>query len=155
MYPKRRSTLPIFNFQEKVQVVPPTCLEIHEVVADTPHHRVGKGFMTFQGPVAPLPFPMLVKDKEYAVDTTHCVIRDADFDEWSEYETDPLGDFGLHDMIRVCCISIPFVLFQLLSSLFNPFILFISFWHIFVPFLSGFGEDASFANPLCFSRGID
>ena len=58
--------------------------------------------MTSQGPIAPPPLPLLVKDKEYIMDTARSIIQDADLDECSEHKTDPLGDFGLHDMMRVC-----------------------------------------------------
>ena len=57
--------------------------------------------MTSQGSVAPPPLPLLVKDKEYAVNNARFIVQDADLDECSEHETDPLGDFSLHDMIRV------------------------------------------------------
>ena len=57
--------------------------------------------MTSQGHVVPPPLPLLVKDKEYAVDTACSIIRDVDLDECSEHEIDPLGDSGLHDMIKV------------------------------------------------------
>ena len=92
---------------------PETC----EVVVDAPHHGIGKGLMTSQGPVA-TPLPLLVKDKKYAVDTTHSIVWDANLDKCSEYETDLLGDFGLYDMVRVCCISISF---DHSSSTFVPF----------------------------------
>ena len=70
-----------------------------------------------------LPFlPLLVKDKEYAVDTACSIIRDVDLDECSEHETDPLGVSSLHDMIRVS-ISISFIplcrLIPLLCSSFS------------------------------------
>ena len=42
-----------------------------------------------------------MKDKEYDVDTARSIIRDAELDECSEHETDPLGDSGLHDMMKV------------------------------------------------------
>ena len=42
--------------------------------------------MTSQGPVAPPPLPLLVKDKEYVVDIAHSIIRDADLDKCSEHE---------------------------------------------------------------------
>ena len=109
--------------------------ETHEVIADAPHHRVGKGLMTSQGPATSPPLLLLVKYKEYVVDTVRSIVRDADLDEFLEHETDPLVDSGLHGMMRVCCIFIPFIPFS----------------STFVPFLTGFGKDASFANPLCFS----
>ena len=71
------------------------------MVADAPRHRVGKGLITSQGHVVPPPLPLLVKDKEYAVDTTRFIVQDANLDECSEHETDPLGDSDLHDMMRV------------------------------------------------------
>lgn len=77
------------------------CLEVHEGVVDPPHHGVGKGLMTSQGPVIPLLLPLLMKDKEYVVDTACSIVRDTDLDECSEHEIDPLGDFGLHDMMSV------------------------------------------------------
>ncbi|KAF3963578.1 hypothetical protein CMV_012051 [Castanea mollissima] len=74
--------------------------KVREGAAGPPRHGVGKGLMTFQGPIVPPPLPLLVKDKEYAIDTAHSIVRDADLDECSEHETDPLGDSGLHDMMR-------------------------------------------------------
>ena len=58
--------------------------------------------MTSQGPIVPPPLPLLVKDKGYVVVTARSIVRDADLDECSEYKTDLLGDFGLHDTMRVC-----------------------------------------------------
>ena len=86
---------------------PKTC----KVVANTPRHGIGKGLMTSQGPITPFPLPLLVKDKEYAVDTAHSIVRDTDLDECSEHKTDPLGKSGLFDMMRACSISIAFVPF--------------------------------------------
>ena len=62
--------------------------------------------MTSQGLVSLPPLPLLVKDKEYAVDTARSIVRDADLDEHSKHETDLLGDSDLFDMIRVCCTTI-------------------------------------------------
>nr|POE50120.1 hypothetical protein CFP56_72822 [Quercus suber] len=67
--------------------------------------------MTSQGPVAPFPLPLLVKDKEYVMDTTHSIIRDADLDECLKHETDPLDSSlfyqGLVRMqaLQICCSS--------------------------------------------------
>ena len=83
--------------------------ETCEVIADALHHGVRKGLMTSQDLIVPPPLPLLVKDKEYAVDIACSIVQDADLDECLEYETDPLGDSGLYDMMRVCCIFIPFV----------------------------------------------
>ena len=68
-----------------------------KVVANTPPHGVEKGLMTSQGPVTTFPLPLLVKDKEYAVDTARSIIWDADLDECLEHETKLLGDSSLHD----------------------------------------------------------
>ncbi|KAK9983150.1 hypothetical protein SO802_032675 [Lithocarpus litseifolius] len=73
--------------------------ETRQVVAGTPCHRIGKGLMTSQGPVVPPPLHLLVKDKKYAIHTTHSVVRDADLDECSKHETGPLGDSGLYDVM--------------------------------------------------------
>ncbi|KAL0009256.1 hypothetical protein SO802_010758 [Lithocarpus litseifolius] len=56
--------------------------------------------MTSQGPVTPFPLPLSVTDKEYAMDTARSIFRDSDLDEFLEHETNPLGDSGLHDMMR-------------------------------------------------------
>jgi len=82
-----------------------------KVIANTPRHGIGKGLMTSQGPIAPSPLPFSVKDKEYAVDTAHSIVRDTDLDECSEHKTDPLGESSLFDIMRACSISIAFVLF--------------------------------------------
>lgn len=63
--------------------------------------------MTSQGPFVPPLLPLLVKDKEYAVDTARSIVRDADLDECSEYETDPLGNSSLHDMMRASLLICP------------------------------------------------
>ena len=73
--------------------------------------------MTSQGPVAPPPLPLLVKDKEYAVDTAHSIVQDADLDDCSKLKTDSLGESGPFDMMRACSISIAFFPFLLLLSL--------------------------------------
>ena len=73
--------------------------------------------MTSQGSVAPPPLPLLVKDKEYAVNNARFIVQDADLDECSEHETDPLGDSGLFDMMRVCCTIIALSLFDFHISL--------------------------------------
>ena len=75
--------------------------DVREGAINPPCHKMGKGLMTSQGPVVPPPFPLLVKDKGYAVDTTRSIVRDADLDDCSEHKTDPLCDSGLHDMTRV------------------------------------------------------
>jgi len=36
--------------------------------------------MTSQGPVTPHPLPLLVKDNNYAVDTTRSIVQDANLD---------------------------------------------------------------------------
>lgn len=61
------------------------------------------------------------------MDIARSIVKDADLDECSEHKTNPLGDSGLYDIMKVCCISIIFVLF---SSTFVPFLLFI----LIVPF---------------------
>ena len=63
--------------------------------------------MTSQGPIIPPPIPLLVKDKEYVVDTTRSIVRDADLDKCFEHENDPLGDSGLYDMMRVSFLLCP------------------------------------------------
>ena len=62
--------------------------------------------MTSQGPslVHP-PIPLLVKSKEFAVDTARSLIRDPDLDECSKHETEALGDSGLFDMKKVSSYS--------------------------------------------------
>ena len=86
-------------------------LKARKVASDTPCHGIRKGLITSQGPITPPPLPLLVKDKEYAVDTAGSIIRYADLDECLEHETDHSGDSGLFDMMRVCYVSIPFVPF--------------------------------------------
>ena len=111
------------------------------MAADAPCHGVGKGLMTSYGHVVPPPLPLLVKDKEYAVDTTRFIVQDANLDECSEHETDPLGDSGLHDMIRVSLFIRPTAVGS--SFYFN---------HLFtliVSFYLGLGEDVGFTGPLC------
>lgn len=81
--------------------------EARDIVVDAPRHGVEKGLMTSQGSIIPPPLPLLVKDKEYAVDTARSIVRDADLEECSEHETDPLGDSDLHDIIRVCFSFVP------------------------------------------------
>ncbi|KAF3963579.1 hypothetical protein CMV_012052 [Castanea mollissima] len=84
--------------------------EVREGATDPPRHGVGKGLMTFQGPIVPPPLPLLVKDKEYAVDTARSIVQDVDLYECFEYETNPLGDSSLHDMIwglvRMCALQV-------------------------------------------------
>ena len=58
--------------------------------------------MTSQCPVVPLSLPLLVKNKGYAMNNARSIIQDANLDECSEHETNPLRDFGLHDMMKVC-----------------------------------------------------
>ena len=116
-----------FEFQSsrKSATSPSTYLEPREVVADTPCHGVGKGLMNSQGPAAPPLLPLLVKDKEYAVDTARSIIRDANLDECSKHEIDPpLGDSSLFDMMRICCsiVSPSLLIFiHSLSITFFPF----------------------------------
>nr|POE61329.1 hypothetical protein CFP56_48901 [Quercus suber] len=45
------------------------------------------------------------EDKEYVMDIARSIVRDANLDGCSEHEIDPLGDFGLHDMMSVRCAS--------------------------------------------------
>lgn len=109
MYPRRGSTLLTFNCQERVPEA--TCLETRKVVADALRHGIRKGLMTSQGPITPPLLPLLEKDKEYVVDNAHSIVRDVDLDECSKHKTDLLGDFGLFDMMMVCCISISIIPF--------------------------------------------
>nr|POE61312.1 hypothetical protein CFP56_51614 [Quercus suber] len=90
---------------------PSICPKTCKVVAEAPRHGIGKGLMTSQGLVAPPPLPLLVNDKEYVMDTTCSIIRDADLDKCLEHKTDPLGEFSLFDMMRACSISITFIPF--------------------------------------------
>ena len=41
------------------------------------------------------------------MDTTRSIVRDADLDKCLEHETNPLGDSGLHDMIRLSLFICP------------------------------------------------
>nr|POF00815.1 hypothetical protein CFP56_62363 [Quercus suber] len=100
-YPRRGSTHLSFSHQGRALLAPSTHPEPCEVIVDALHHGVGKGLMTSQGPVTPLPLPLLVKDKEYAVVTTRSIIQDVNLDECSKHEIDPLGDSGLFDIMRV------------------------------------------------------
>nr|POE57166.1 hypothetical protein CFP56_34129 [Quercus suber] len=45
-----------------------------KVVANAPRNGIGKGLMISQGPITPPPLPLLVKDKEYAMDTTYSIV---------------------------------------------------------------------------------
>ena len=63
-----------FESSRKSATSPFTCPEPREVVADALRHGIGKGLMTSQGPVAPFPLLLLVKDKEYAVDSTRSIV---------------------------------------------------------------------------------
>ena len=83
---KKRKYASEFESSRKSATGPSTCLEPREVVVDALHHGIGKGLMTSQGPVAPPPLPLLVKDKEYVVDIAHSIIRDANLDKCSEHE---------------------------------------------------------------------
>lgn len=56
--------------------------------------------MTFQGPVTPAPVAMLMRDKQYIVETARSIIKDADLDECSKNEMESLGDSGLFDLTR-------------------------------------------------------
>ena len=84
-----------------------TCPKAHDIVVDALRHGVRKGLMTSQGSIVPPPLLLLVKDKEYTVDTARSIVWDADLDECSEHETNPLGDSGLHDMMGVCFSFVP------------------------------------------------
>ena len=108
---------------------------------DPPCHGVGKDLMTSQGHVVPLPLPLLVKDKEYVVDTVRSIVQDVDLDECSEHKIDPLGNSVLHDMIRVSIFIRPLAIES--SFYFDcPSTLIVS------PY-SGLGEDACFTGLLC------
>lgn len=51
-----------------------TRLEIRKVVTNAPRHGARKGLMTSEGLVTLLPLPLLVKDREYAVDIACSII---------------------------------------------------------------------------------
>lgn len=78
--------------------------------ANPPHYGVGKGLMTSHGPVIPPLLPLLVKDKGYAVDTAYSIVWDVDLDKCSKHGTNPLGDSGLHDMMRASLLIHPLAL---------------------------------------------
>ena len=111
-----------FKSSRKSATGPSTRSEPHEVVADALRHGIRKGLMTSQGLVAPPPLLLLVKDKEYAMDIACSIVQDADLDECSEHETDPLGDSGLFDMIRVCCSTVVLSLLVFIRSLSITFV---------------------------------
>ena len=70
------------------------------------------------------------------MDIARSIVRDADLDECSEHETDPLGDFVLYDMMRVCCIFIPFVPLHGFVPLFSficPFLQTHPLFYILIP----------------------
>nr|POF00811.1 hypothetical protein CFP56_62359 [Quercus suber] len=74
--------------------------------------------------VAALRLPLLVKDKDYIVNTAYSIIRDADLDECSKHETDPLGDSDLFYLMKVCCSTIApslLIFIRYLSITFIPF----------------------------------
>uniref|UniRef100_A0A7N2MAW6 Sodium/calcium exchanger membrane region domain-containing protein n=1 Tax=Quercus lobata TaxID=97700 RepID=A0A7N2MAW6_QUELO len=48
-----------------------------------------------------LAVPLLVKDKQHAVQTAYSIVKDLDLEKCSEHKTEALGDFGLFDLIRV------------------------------------------------------
>jgi len=70
-----------------------------------PRHGMGKGLMMAHGPIIneliTLQVPLLVKDKQHAVQTSHSIVKDADLDECSKHETETLRDSGLFDLMRV------------------------------------------------------
>lgn len=100
-----------FMYPRKSANGPSICLKTCKVVAKAPRRGIGKGLMTSQGLVALPPLPLLVNDKEYVMDTTCSIIRDADLDECLQHKTDPLGEFSIFDMMRACSISIVFIPF--------------------------------------------
>lgn len=102
------------------------CLDVWEGAVDHPRYRVGKGLITSQGLVVPPPLPFLVKDKGYALDTAHSILQDADLDEYSKHKIDPLGDSGLHNMMKVSLLVRPLAL-ESFVYIGHPFILFVSF----------------------------
>ena len=78
-------------------------------VLEPRRHGVGKGLMTSQGPslIHP-PIPLLVKNKEFTVDTARSLVHDLDLDECLKHDTKALGDSGLFDMKRVSSYSLWF-----------------------------------------------
>ena len=136
-----------FEFQSlrKSATGPSTCPELHKVVVDAPYHGIRKGLMTSQGAIAFPPLPLLVKDREYAVDTTRSIVRDADLDKCSDHETEPLGDFGLFDMMRVCCTIVASSVFS-----FVPFVFHSSPLNYIHPFLSRLSKDTVSNNLIWF-----
>lgn len=84
--------------------------DVRKGAADPPRYRVGKGLMTSHGPFIPPLLPLLVKDKGYAMDTACFIVWDVDLDKCSRHGIDPLGDFGLHDMMRASLLIHPLAL---------------------------------------------
>lgn len=80
--------------------------------------------MTSEGLVIPSPPPLLVKDKDYAVDIARSIVWDADLDECSKHEIGPLGDSSFHDMMRVSLFIHPLAL-ELSVCIGHPFTLII------------------------------
>ena len=73
-------------------------------IPSPPRHGTGKGLMSARGPIInePIPqAPLLVRDKQHAIQMAYSIVKDADLDECSERETDTLGDSGLFHLIRV------------------------------------------------------
>ena len=68
---------------------------------EPPHHNVGKGLMTSQGPPIHPSIFLLVRSKEFGVDTARTLVLDANINKHSEHETKALSDSGLFDMTRV------------------------------------------------------
>ena len=71
---KKRKYPSEFQSSRKIATGLSTYSKPREVVANAPCYGIRKGLMTSQGPLTPPPFPLLMKDKEYAVGTTHSIV---------------------------------------------------------------------------------
>nr|POE85922.1 hypothetical protein CFP56_23510 [Quercus suber] len=69
-------------------------------------HGVGKGLMTFQGPVTPSIILVLVRLKQHAIETVQSITKVAGLDKCFEHETKSLGEASLFDLMRAIAFKI-------------------------------------------------
>nr|POF21202.1 hypothetical protein CFP56_06998 [Quercus suber] len=61
--------------------------------------------LSMKGPFTPTPIALLVRDKQYVMEISQCIIKDANLDECSKHETESLGDSDLFDLTRIRCTA--------------------------------------------------
>lgn len=120
MHLRKGSTRLSFSHRGKVSLAPPSVRKLARSLLASLILALGKVLWPSK---APSPFLLFlywwrIMSTQWTLlvplDTTRSIVQDVDLDEYSKHETNLLGDFGLFDMMRVCCTIVALSLLTLI-----------------------------------------